>query len=111
MTTDNNYQAPTANETDADGNEVPPPDAPPPPTLLNVKFSNQTGDELHFKMKPTTKLSKAMVCHLPLQVSLSCSLLMSYTRTTTATAMDALVRASASSSRECVFSTIIPQQT
>ncbi|KAK4502402.1 hypothetical protein PRZ48_005827 [Zasmidium cellare] len=60
-----NYQTPTATPADENGNEVPPPppqpeDQPAQATLLNVRFTNSGGEELHFKMKPTTRLMKAM---------------------------------------------------
>ncbi|KAF2162798.1 hypothetical protein M409DRAFT_26653 [Zasmidium cellare ATCC 36951] len=58
------YDTPTATSADADGNEPPPQpppeDQPPPVALLNIRFITTAGEELHFKMKPTTRLSKAM---------------------------------------------------
>lgn len=60
-----NYQAPSANEADDQGDEMPnptPPETQPaPPALLNITFSNSGGEEVHFKMKPTTRLAKAKV--------------------------------------------------
>lgn len=54
-----NYQQPTAADADADGNEVPN-EVPAQPKSLNIKFTDTSGTEVHFKLKSTTKLKKAM---------------------------------------------------
>lgn len=56
---------PPVNGADHNGDETnggPTNDMPAPPKILNVAFKHQNGQELHFKMKTTTKLGKAMVC-------------------------------------------------
>ena len=63
---DNEYEneQPAANGAEQNGDEVnggPPADMPPPPTTLNVTFKHQNGSELTFRMKPITKIGKAMV--------------------------------------------------
>ena len=59
------------------GNNTPPPtnksgggyedagaEMPPPPTHITINFRDAKGLEQAFKLKPTTSIKKAMVCHL-----------------------------------------------
>jgi len=50
------YRAPTANDVDENGNEIP----RAAPEQMNIKFSDHSGFEVQFRLKPTTKLGKAM---------------------------------------------------
>lgn len=62
-----NYQPPTAADVDENGNEVPGAQPenddealPSKPQHMTIKFRDFTGTELQFRLKPTTKLGKAM---------------------------------------------------
>ena len=50
------YRAPTANDVDENGNEIP----RAAPEQMNIKFSDHSGFKVQFRLKPTTKLGKAM---------------------------------------------------
>lgn len=60
------YHRPTVSETDDQGNEAPAPETNHPttpeakPAGLTIVFRDASGGELSFKLKPTTKLKKAM---------------------------------------------------
>ena len=57
-----NYQPPNVADADADGNENKNgigEETPAQPQAMNIKFVDQAGAEVHFKLKSTTKLKKA----------------------------------------------------
>lgn len=109
--TANTHQPASANEADNHGDEVPnptPPDIQPaPPALLNITFSNSGGEEVHFKMKPTTRLAKAKVrmhSRWHTEEAHTCR------RCITVSALVALLTACAFFSRENACSTTAPQR-